>query len=127
MKNNRGQALVTFVIILPIIIILLATIIDVGTMYIETNKINNINKLVIDYGLDNLNKDNINNDLENLVKKNDGELEVIELKINTNSIKLKLEKNMKSIFGQVIGIRSYKVVSSYEGFLKENKKQIIKG
>ena len=127
MKNNKGQTLVTFVIMLPIIIILLAAIIDIGYMYMETSKVNSINRLVIDYGLDNLKTDNIDTKITNLVKENDEQLKVKELKIEDNKIKLEIEKNMKSIFGQVIGIKTYKIVSNYEGILKENKKQIIKG
>ena len=127
MKNNKGQTLVTFVIMLPIIIILLAAIVDIGYMYMETSKVNSINRLAIDYGLDNLKTDNIDTKITNLVKENDEQLKVKELKIEDSKIKLEIEKNMKSIFGQVIGIKTYKIVSNYEGILEENKKQIIKG
>ena len=42
--NNKGQTLVTFIIILPILLIILALVVDLGFIYIEKRNIdNNVN------------------------------------------------------------------------------------
>ena len=40
--NNKGQALVEFILILPVILIILMGIISIGNIYIEKYKLNNI-------------------------------------------------------------------------------------
>lgn len=127
MKNNRGQTLVIFVIFLPIIVIILASVIDIALMYTEKNKVDSINKLVLNYGLDNIKDDNLEQKLENLVILNDDELKISKLNVSQNTVTLNIEKNMRSTFGQLIGIKTYKVVSKYEGRFRNNRKEIIKG
>ena len=50
--NNKGQTLVLFVLILPIIIFIMLLVIDVSNMFITKQELNNINKIVLNYGLD---------------------------------------------------------------------------
>lgn len=127
MMNNKGQTLVIFIVFLPILILLLATMVDVSLMYSESNKLNNINKLVINYGLDNINENNIENKLEELLILNDEKINKTNIKIEKNKIKINLEKNERSIFGNVIGLKSYTIKSKYIGKLINNKKVIKKG
>lgn len=127
MKNNKGQTLVIFVIFLPIIILLFAFVIDVSIMYTENNKLNNINILAINYALENINDDNLEKSLNDLVKANDKNIQKINITIKDTSVKIIIEKNAKSLFGNVIGMQKYKIVSKYNGILKENKKIINKG
>jgi len=127
MKNNKGQTLVIFVIFLPILIILFALVVDVSTMYMENNRLNNLNNMVLNYGLDNLTNENIKNELNNLILKNDKDINKIKINIDSDSIDINVSKEINSTFGNVIGIKKYKVVSKYNGVLKENKKVITKG
>jgi len=127
MKNNKGQTLVIFVIFLPILIILFALVVDVSTMYMENNRLNNLNNMVLNYGLDNLTNENIKNELNNLILKNDKDISKIKINIDSDSIDINVSKEINSTFGNVIGIKKYKVVSKYNGVLKENKKVITKG
>ena len=50
--NNKGQTLVLFVLILPIIVFIMLLVIDVSNMFITKQELNNINKIVLNYGLD---------------------------------------------------------------------------
>lgn len=129
MKNNNGQTLVIFVIFLPILIILFALVFDVGSMYMENNKLNNLNIIVLNYGLDNINDEDLKNKLNDLILKNDKNINKINININieNNSININISKEVNSTFGNIIGIRKYKINSKYNGILKENKKVITKG
>ena len=42
MKNNKGQALVEFVIILPVMLLLIFSIIDFGIVIYEKNNLENV-------------------------------------------------------------------------------------
>ena len=52
MLNNKGQSLVLFIIILPILIFILILVIDVGKIIVLKQELNNISEFVLDYGLD---------------------------------------------------------------------------
>ena len=127
MKNNRGQTLVMFVIFLPVLIIIFAGLIEVSTINIEANKLDSINSIAIDYGLDNINDENIKDKLEELIKTNDNKIEQINIKLETNKLSIELTKYKDSIFGKIIGKENYKIVSKYKGNIKEDKKIIVKG
>ncbi len=127
MKNNRGQTLVMFVIFLPVLIIIFAGLIEVSTINIEANKLDSINSIAIDYGLDNINDENIKDKLEELIKTNDNKIEQINIKLETNKLSIELTKYKDSIFGKIIGKKNYKIVSKYKGNIKEDKKIIVKG
>lgn len=127
MMNNKGQTLVIFVVFLPVLILLVAAAIDISLMYSETNELNNINKLVINYGLSHLDENNLESKLEKLSKLNDQNINKVNIKIEKNKITINLEKNEKSIFGSVIGLKEYKIKSKHSGELINDKKVIKKG
>ena len=59
MFNNRGQSLALFVITLPVLLIVLVLVIDIGRVISLKQELNNISELVLDYGLDYFNDVNI--------------------------------------------------------------------
>ena len=67
--NNKGQSLVMFIILIPIFLLIITLVYDVGNALYEKNRLSNTSYMVIEYGLDNIN-DIDENDLINLVLKN---------------------------------------------------------
>ena len=51
MLNNKGQSLVLFILIIPMLIGIAAIVIDVGNAYNQKNEMNNAIELVLEYGL----------------------------------------------------------------------------
>ena len=127
MLNNKGQTLVIFVVVLPILMIILASIVDISFMYMENNKLNSINELALNYGLDNINQEDLSLKIKELINANDNEININQLTIKNNEVYSDLSKDTNSIFGKIIGIDKYKIVSKYKGIIKENKKEITKG
>lgn len=121
MINNKGQTLVTFIVFLPILLIILATVVDIGLMYYEKNKLDNLNMMTTEYALDNLDVNKINN----LIKKNDKNVKFEKLNNQNNKLEITLTKEVESIFGKIIGIKEYKLTSKYIGI--KDKKEIKKG
>ena len=118
--NNKGQTLVLFVLILPIIIFIMLLVIDVSNMFITKQELNNINKIVLNYGLDIIEEENIDSKLEELINKN---ISVNEhtVKIENGTIEKKLKKNIQGI---VTKKKIYEVKSTYKGYIEEDKKVI---
>lgn len=118
MINNKGQTLTLFVVILPVLLLLLVLIIDVGKMIVSKLELNNISEIVLDYGLDNLEKENLHDDLMRLVKLNHQTVDV-NINIVDSKIYINLSNDSKSLFRNLINIKS-----SYVGYIVDNEKRI---
>ena len=118
--NNKGQALVMFLLFLPVLLIALGFIVDISMMGYNSHKLDSINKLVLNEMKDSEEIDKA----KELIKKNDTDIIVVEFKDEDNYIYLKLEKKINSIFGNIIGINSYDIISNYK--LNKEEKKIIK-
>lgn len=109
MLNNKGQSLVLFVILIPVIIMLICFVVDISYLSNESNRLDNINKFVINKAFTNV------NELEEEILANDKDIIIKEIKIDDNTIKISLTKNVNSIFGGIVGIKEYKLDSIFEG------------
>ena len=118
--NNKGQTLVLFVLILPIIVFIMLLVIDVSNMFITKQELNNINKIVLNYGLDIIEEENIDSKLEELINKN---ISVNEhtIRIDNGIIEVEIKKNLQGI---VTKKKIYEVKSTYKGYIEEDKKII---
>jgi len=112
-----------FIMILPIILLILTLVFDVGTALYEKERLTNTNYLTITYGLDNIDKID-ENDLINLITKNSKELSSISVVIENKTINIKITKNIKGIIGKMFGFNLVEAVSEYEGKIIEGKKNI---
>ena len=118
--NNKGQTLVLFVLILPIIIFIMLLVIDVSNMFITKQELNNINKIVLNYGLDIIEEENIDIKLEELINKNVLNNEHT-IRIDNGIIEVEIKKNIQGI---VTKKKIYEVKSTYKGYIEEDKKVI---
>ena len=125
--NNKGQTLVIFVVVLPLLLLIIASVIDINLMYSEKNKLDNLNMMVTSYGLDNISENNIEEKTRILINKNDKEIKIKNITIEENKITKKIKKNIKSVFGKIIGIKKYQITSKYIGTNYNKDKEIKKG
>ena len=121
--NNKGQSLVMFVLIIPIFLLILTLVYDVGNAIYEKDRLSNTNYLTIEYGLNNI--DTVTeNDLKNLIEQNTSNLKYIYVTIEENQIEIKIEKDEKSIIGKMFNFNLVKIISHYKGKIKNNQKEI---
>ena len=121
--NNKGQSLVMFVLIIPIFLLILTLVYDVGNAIYEKDRLSNTNYLTIEYGLNNI--DTVTeNDLKNLIEQNTSNLKYIYVTIEENQIEIKMEKDAKSIIGKMFNFNLVKIISHYKGKIINNKKEI---
>ena len=69
--NNKGQSLVMFVMILPILLMIIMMVIDIGKMVQRREELDSINYILVDYGLDNIELNNLEDKLKEILDKND--------------------------------------------------------
>lgn len=121
--NNKGQSLVMFIILLPILLLILTLVYDVGNAIYEKDRLSNTNYMVVDYALDNI--DSIDeDDLKTLILENDNNLDDISIMIIDNSVDISLKKNIKGVFGKMFNFNLTFVKSEYNGKIVNGKKKI---
>ncbi len=121
--NNKGQSLVMLVLIIPIFLLILTLVYDVGNAIYEKDRLSNTNYLTIEYGLNNI--DTVTeNDLKNLIEQNTSNLKYIYVTIEENQIEIKMEKDAKSIIGKMFNFNLVKIISHYEGKIINTQKEI---
>lgn len=121
--NNKGQTLVVFVIILPILLIMFTLIIDLGSMYIEKRNIeNNVYDSVV-YYLENIDEEDINNRINKLLNKNIKNIDELIINKEEDYVEIKVSKVRKSIYSIITNDTEISV--NYKGYKKDKK--IIKG
>lgn len=121
--NNKGQSLVMFVLIIPIFLLILTLVYDVGNAIYEKDRLSNTNYLTIEYGLNNI--DTVTeNYLKNLIEQNTSNLKYIYVTIEENQIEIKIEKDAKSIIGKMFNFNLVKIISHYKGKIINNQKEI---
>ena len=96
--NNKGQVLVAAILFIPVILLVLAIVIDIGTLsvtkkQIDTKVENVIKDTIKSMGMDN---ENLETEIDRLIYKNIGpSTRNVE---KTNKLTVKIEKQIKVIF-----------------------------
>lgn len=121
--NNKGQTLVIFVIILPILLIMLTLVIDLGFMYIEKRNIENNVYDSVEYYLENIGDESIDTKVKKLLNKNIKDIDKLIINEESNYVEIKVSKIRKSIYSIITNDTEISV--NYRGY-KEDKR-IIKG
>lgn len=124
MLNNKGQSLVLFVIMIPVLLLFMALVIDLGRAYNLKNNLDNSLELVIEYGLDNYNDDEFDkNELNKMLKFNNPSSDN-NLVIDDDKIRVASSSYVEGIFARILDIKVFKVESEYVGYLDDDKKII---
>lgn len=120
--NNKGQSLVMFIIMIPLIIILLALVYDFGNIIYQKERLDNTAYMAISYGLNNI--DSISeNDIVSLIRKNSDDANYIDVKINDNIINIIIKKDVKTVFNN-FNLDFDTIISEYRGEIIGSEKRI---
>lgn len=120
--NNKGQSLVLFILIIPILLSFTALVIDVGRAVSEKSSLNNKIELIIECGLeDNLTNDEVNELTEHNLSDYD-----YEVNINDNVIEINASTYVEGIFSNILDFKGFNIESEYRGFMADEKMIIEK-
>ena len=112
--NNKGQTLVFFVILIPLLFTIFAFIFDYSAIVRERNRLTDLGQSSMHYLLEkNISQEKVLNN----IKANDN---TIDVKFK-NSNEIYLTKNIKSVFGNIIGFKKYEIKVSLQGTMSNNK------
>lgn len=114
--NRHGQTLVLFVILIPVILILLAVLVDTGYVIGKKVWLNEVTKQVIE---DAINKDE--EVVKALFEKNGVAIDTIEIIKSDGVLEIKNDVEVKSIFGSIVGIKKYNIKINVKGVLKDGR------
>ena len=121
--NNKGQSLVIFILIIPIILLLFVLIYDVADAIYEKNRLSNTSYLAIEYALDNINSIDENSVVDYILKNSDN-LNNISVIIKDKIIEIELDKTFKGIFGSGFNFDLVEIRSKYKGTIVNGEKNI---
>ncbi len=114
--NKKGQTLILFVILIPIFFLFCAIVVDTGIVVDKKIELKEITKEGIELGLNNKEEE-----IKNLFLKN--KIDVTNLKVNTenNRVEIENEIDVDSVFGSLIGIKTYKIKVYLKGYYQDKK------
>lgn len=119
--NKRGQTLIIFVMLIPIIITMAALVIDVGLLYYKKNEYTGIvEESIKEYFKD----EDLTSALETLTL-NGVSLDDVLVSATDETISVILDTKVDSIFGKVIRINDYEIKIARVG-TKDKERVIIK-
>ena len=123
MLDRKGQSLVLFVLIIPILVGIMALVLDVGKVLNTKNELDNITELVLEYGLKEENP--VEEELLKLMNYNTKK-EISEVVIQDEIIKIETKTYVEGIFSSLFGFDGFEVMSTYQGYWEKEKKIIQK-
>ena len=120
--TNKGQILPLFVLLIPVLLIFVGYIVDIGLMYTEKRKMTNICKDAIVYYIDHESNDEVYNNTIIFINKN---IKNVNVDINDygESITISIKKKHKSLYN-IININT-EINITYTGYKID--KRIVKG
>jgi hypothetical protein len=126
--NKRGQVTIVFITLLPILLMLLGIIIDMGYNYTEKRRVDNVIKDTITYGFEHILDEQpvLKDNMHNLMNKNISNIKSEEIIVEDNYIKITINKETEGLFGRILNKRLYQVNSSYYGYMENDKLKLIK-
>ncbi len=127
--NNRGQTLVMFILMLPLLLIILCLVVDIGMLSLEKKRLENTLKNVIYYELNNQETDSniIKNRLTNTLSKNINNIKIKKVEITDNKvITVSISKEYKGIFTKILKSNLFDITLTYKGYMNGEKVTIKK-
>lgn len=122
--NRNGQVLVSFLLILPLLLIILVFVVDMGLMKVNERKVEHVIKEAITYELKS--SEISDSRVNDYIKNNLSDIKDVNIVVGTDNIKVSVRVYKKSIFNSLIKNKNYTISKSYYGYKENDKIKIIK-
>lgn len=125
--DNKGQTLVLFVILLPLLFVLLALVIDIGLLMNEKNKVDNAVKDSIKSALKSEPSSNqiVEERVAYLINSNIEDIKIKKIEYKDSVLYVSVSKNYKTLFARILSQKNYSIDMSFKAYI-ENDEVIIK-
>ncbi len=122
--DKRGQTLIFFIVLIPLLLGLMAIVVDTGLVISRKCHIKEVTKMVIKDNISDINQDGVKDKIKKVIEKNKVKTDNLEITILDNKMNIKNRVKVDSIFGAIIGIKEYEIKVDLVGYL-DNGKVII--
>ena len=117
MLNNKGQSLVLFILIIPILLGIMTLVLDVGNVLIQKNEMDNQIEFILDYGLTNkieqIEQETVSEEAKNELSEDEKKDTLSEEKTTElEKLKTLLDYNQKNSQNKVIAQEDSIIISS---------------
>ena len=124
-QNEKGQTLVSFALILPILVMLFALVIDTGYTYLEEKQLKDGVLIGLKYGMKHHEED-VKDQVRELIVENVDNISILNIYMEENQIKIKKKKPKKNIFTSMFLNDSSELEVIYTAYLNEDEWKIVK-
>ena len=122
--NNKGQVLVVFIILIPILFMLIGIIFDVCYASYEKGMIENDLEYILKTSLEN----NLSeSEIEDLLDKNIDNIENYNISFDNNVLSIYIDANVAGVFKNLFDNPIEKISVSYRGYISDDKIVIERG
>ena len=123
--NNKGQTLVIFIVLLPLLLAIGALMIDDSMIVYKNIQLKNTTKDIIKM---NFNKRELTDeDIMMIYEKNDIPIDNVIINRKDNELNIKVNYYYTSFFGKLLDLNSYEVRTNITGYKKDNEVLFKKG
>jgi len=109
MKNNKGQVLVAFALIMPLLLIIVAIFLDFGFIAIKKRQVINTVDEALEYALKHKEDEEIEQKVTFLLKKNIEDVDNLKIEIKDNNIKINIKVKLYSKFEKIFDNDLYEI------------------
>ena len=124
-QNEKGQTLVSFALILPILVMLFALVIDTGYTYLEEKQLKDGVLIGLKYGMKHHEED-VKDQVRELIVENVDNISILNIYMEENQIKIQAKKPKKNIFTSMFLNDSSELEVIYTAYLNEDEWTIVK-
>lgn len=125
--NNKGQALVLFILILPLLLIVLGMVVDLGMIGISKKKVDTVVQNILFHSFENREEktdEDLMSEMDRLITINLG---AVNRKIEIGEhIYITVEKKMEPLFPSLLKQKYLNYKVTYEALLDNDKIQIVR-
>lgn len=107
--NRKGQTLVVFTLLLPILILFMAFVIDTGFILKESTRLNSTTKTILKTTFENRKDGSYSEEVEKIFEKNDIPITNLQVIVQEDAVQISNSYYVSSIFGKIIGIKEYEI------------------
>ena len=124
-QNEKGQTLVSFALVLPILVMLFALVIDTGYTYLEEKQLKDGVLIGLKYGMKHHEED-VKDQVRELIVENADDISILNIYMEENQIKIQAKKPKKNIFTSMFLNDSSELEVIYTAYLNEDEWKIVK-
>ncbi len=121
--NNKGQTLVLFLFLIPVVFLIFMAIYQVGTVALEKRKLENSIETIVEYGIDHWSEEEVEEKMISMLENNFSKItrENIEIELATGRVKMTVTKDYHVLF-----LKKQRISVSYVGTNIDGKVQVVK-